>query len=210
MPRSGTTIGKCELCGHTADKTAMAHHLGECFPVHDVKGKNVPLIRLRFEAEEDSRYWLLLEAKADATLEQLDALLRRVWLECCGHMSTFYVERRTELSKRSKLGVTLSSKGLKFRYEYDFGSTTSLTGQVLATRQGSPGRSAVRLLARNDALIWPCGECGAAATTVCPFCLDEDGGLFCAAHAKEHPHAQEEVYLPVVNSPRMGVCGYTG
>jgi hypothetical protein len=210
MSRSGTTIGKCELCGHTADKTGMARHLGECLPVHDVKGKNVPLIRLRFEAAEDSRYWLLLEAKADATLEQLGALLRRVWLECCGHMSAFYVERRIELSKRSKLGAALSSKGLKFRYEYDFGSTTTLTGEVLATRQGSAGRSAVRLLARNDAFTQSCGVCGAAATTVCPFCLDEGGGLFCAVHAKEHPHAEEGVYLPVVNSPRMGVCGYTG
>lgn len=210
MPRSGTTIGKCELCGHTADKTLMAGHLGECLPVHDVTGKNVPLIRLRFEAEGDSRYWLLLETKADATLEQLDALLRRVWLECCGHMSAFYVDRRTELSKRSKLGVALASKGLKFRYEYDFGSTTALAGQVLATRQGSAGRSAVRLLARNEALTWPCAECDAAATAVCPFCLDDGGGFFCAAHAEEHPHAEEEVYLPVVNSPRMGVCGYAG
>jgi len=25
-----------------------------------------------------------------------------------------------------------------------------------------------------------------------------------------HEHADEEIYLPVVNSPRMGVCGYTG
>lgn len=210
MPRSGTTIGKCQLCGHTADKTAMARHLRDCLPVHDVTGKNVPLTQLRFEAEEDSRYWLLLEAKADATLEQLDALLRRVWLECCGHMSAFYVDRRTELSKRSKLRAALSSQGLKFRYEYDFGSTTSLTGKVLATRLGSAGRSAVRLLARNDALTWPCGECDATATAVCPFCLDEAGGLFCATHAEEHPHAEEEVYLPVVNSPRMGVCGYGG
>ena len=34
--------------------------------------------------------------------------------------------------------------------------------------------------------------------------------IVCDAHAAAHEHADEEVYLPVVNSPRMGVCGYTG
>jgi len=45
---------------------------------------------------------------------------------------------------------------------------------------------------------------------VCPFCIDFGDAVFCDAHAAAHEHADEEVYLPVVNSPRMGVCGYTG
>ncbi|MGZ8519503.1 MAG: hypothetical protein ACXWX7_05065, partial [Candidatus Binatia bacterium] len=68
----------------------------------------------------------------------------------------------------------------------------------------------VRLLARNEPLVWPCDDCQAPATVVCPFCIDSGDGLFCDAHADAHEHAGEEVYLPVVNSPRMGVCGYTG
>lgn len=98
----------------------------------------------------------------------------------------------------------------KVEYEYDFGSTTALTGELVGKRHGSIGREPVRLLARNEALVWPCAECEAPATMVCPFCIDSNDGLFCDAHADAHEHADEEVYLPVVNSPRMGVCGYTG
>lgn len=208
MPRSENT-GKCELCGHSAGKAAMAKHLAECLPAHEPRGKTVRLVQLRFEAPFEPRYWLYIEAPATATLERLDGLLRAIWLECCGHMSAFYVGR-AEPSKGSKIGAVLASKGMKFRYEYDFGSTTPLNGEVIGVRDGSPGRRAVRLLARNEPLVWPCQDCGAVATAVCPFCVDEDGGLFCEVHAAKHPHAEEEVYLPVVNSPRMGVCGYTG
>jgi hypothetical protein len=208
MPRSDNT-GKCELCGHTAEKSAMPRHLAECVAAHDPKGKAVRLVQLRFEAPGDPRYWLYIEARAESTLEQLDSLLRSVWLECCGHMSAFYVGQ-AEPSKSSKVGVVLVSKGLKFRYEYDFGSTTLLNGHVIGTREGTAGRPAARVLARNDPPTWSCSECAAPATTVCPFCLDEGGGLLCEDHAAKHPHAEEEVYLPVVNSPRMGVCGYTG
>lgn len=208
MARSGNT-GKCEVCGQSSGKSAMIRHLAECLPVHDRRGKSVRLVQLRFEAPDDPRYWLYVETRADATLEQLDALLRAVWLECCGHMSAFYVGQ-SEPSKAAKVASVLASKGPAFRYEYDFGSTTILSGKVLGTREGSVSRAAARVLARNDPPSWSCAQCQAAATTVCPFCLDEGGGLFCEAHAAKHPHAEEEVYLPVVNSPRMGVCGYTG
>ncbi len=45
---------------------------------------------------------------------------------------------------------------------------------------------------------------------LCPYCIDSGDALFCDAHAEAHEHAAEEVCLPVVNSPRMGVCAYTG
>lgn len=209
MQESRKSPGRCEVCNHPAEKAPMARHLGECLPGRDAKGKSGRLIQLRFEAPADSRYWLYIEARAEATFENVDALLRSVWLECCEHMSAFYVGQG-EPGIGSKVGTVLSSKGLKFKYEYDFGSTTHLAGVVVGMRDGVSGRSAVRLLARNDPPTWSCEECGAAATTVCPFCLDEGGGLFCEAHAEKHPHAKEDVYLPVVNSPRMGVCGYSG
>jgi hypothetical protein len=124
-------------------------------------------------------------------------------------MSAFYIGR-AEPSMSAKVGQAFRSKGSKFRYEYDFGTTTVLTGQVLGSREGSLGRRSVRLLARNDPLVWRCSDCGASARVICPFCLDSEAYLFCQAHALKHPCAKEEVFLPVVNSPRMGVCGYTG
>lgn len=123
-------------------------------------------------------------------------------------MSAFVVGRR-EVGMGAPL-ATLAS-GSSFGYEYDFGSTTALGGQVLGERQGSIGRAAVRLLAQNASLRESCADCPDLATVVCPYCIDsEERYLFCDAHAPAHEHADEDVYLPVVNSPRMGVCGYTG
>jgi len=203
--------GKCGLCGHITAKTQMSRHLASCAPARDGKGQRDRFVQLRLEAAGDSRYWLQVEARQDATLKQLDALLRRVWLECCGHMSAFHLGD-AEPSMRSKVGAVFHAQGLRFEHEYDFGDTTVLKGKVLGAREGAPGRSAVRVLARNLPLQWSCATCGAEAVVICPFCVHDDQSncLFCESHAGSHPCAKEEVFLPVVDSPRMGVCGYTG
>ena len=207
MARSNT--GRCELCKGQTSKSQMTRHVATCAADHDASGVAQSIVQFRFDAAGDPQYWLHAEGRADTSLWQLDSLLRNVWLECCGHMSAFRI-RDAELPMQGKVGSALHRKGLEFTYEYDFGSTTTLTGQVLGVRQGNLGRAAVRLLARNDAPEWRCGECSRPATVVCPFCIHEGSYLFCETHAQEHPCAEEEVYLPVVNSPRMGICGYVG
>ncbi len=169
------------------------------------------LVRLCFEAVFDPRYWIYVDARADATLANLDKLLRSLWLECCGHLSAFRVGP-IEPPMNARVGQVFHDKGQKFSYEYDFGSTTPLKGHVVGSRTGSLGRERVHLLARNNPLEWVCTECGAPATQICSACLDEDDseGLFCETHASEHDHDGDIYLLPVVNSPRMGVCGYTG
>ena len=32
--------------------------------------------------------------------------------------------------------------------------------------------------------------------------------MFCQEHADEHEH--DDMLMPIVNSPRTGMCGYTG
>jgi len=187
----------------------MMAHMEACVAAHDKIGQPQPLVVLRFAAVGDPRYWLVIEAKANAQLRHVDAVLRQLWLECCGHMSAFRLGRR-ELAMTTATGIAFARAASKVEYEYDFGSTTALTGELVCKRQGSIGRASVRLLARNEPLVWPCGDCKAPATVVCPYCIDSDDGLFCDAHAETHEHAGEEVYLPVVNSPRMGVCAYSG
>ena len=209
MSAKSTNSGFCALCGQRATKTKMIAHLEACAATHDETGPPQPLVVLRFSQAGASRYWLVIEAKADAQLGHLDGLLRQVWLECCGHMSAFRIGRR-ELAMTTATAIAFTGAASKVEYEYDFGSTTALTGELVGKRQGSIGRASVRLLARNEPLVWPCDDCQTPATVVCPYCIDSNDGLFCDAHADAHEHAGEEVYLPVVNSPRMGVCAYTG
>jgi len=187
----------------------MMAHVEACAAAHDEIGQPQPLVILRFGPVSVLRYWLIIEAKADAQLGHVDALLRQLWLECCGHRSAFRLGRR-ELAMTTPMATAFARATSTVEYEYDFGSTTALTGELVGMRQGSIGHASVRLLARNEPIVWPCGECEAPATVVCPYCIDSDDGLFCDAHADVHEHADEEIYLPVVNSPRMGVCGYTG
>jgi hypothetical protein len=204
-----TNSGFCALCGQRATKTKMLAHVATCVAARDETGSPQPLVVLRFAPAGAPRYWLVIEAKADAQLGHVDALLRQLWLECCGHMSAFRVGRR-ELAMTTATAIAFAGAASKVEYEYDFGSTTALIGELVGKRHGSIGRASVRLLARNEPLVWPCGDCQAPATVACPYCIDSGDGLFCDAHADAHEHAGEEVYLPVVNSPRMGVCGYTG
>jgi len=100
--------------------------------------------------------------------------------------------------------------GTKFYHQYDFGSTTELALQVIAEQQGSKAGKAVRLSARNNSPDINCELCGKSATQVCTQCLwAYEDALFCYKFVKSH-ECDSEMFLPVVNSPRVGVCGYTG
>ncbi len=210
----------------------MSDHLATCASAHDATtGTPARLIQCDVTAAGSRIYWLAIEARADAKLEALDATLRRTWLECCGHLSAFRIgdvdyfsrgyevggwsvpgltRKRVERTMTARLGDALPPVGDRIGYEYDFGSTTMLQLTVTSERRGRIGRSAVRLLARNLAPVWTCSDCGEPATHVCPFCLGDATGLVCDAHRSQHPCEDGEAFLPVVNSPRMGVCGYTG
>lgn len=109
----------------------------------------------------------------------------------------------------------MASSGDRFDYEYDFGTTTRLELRVVASRTAPGDGSPVRLLARNEAPVYRCSDCEEPAVWICPFCSDEWGtwaspAFFCREHGREHSCTEElGELMPVVDSPRMGVCGYT-
>jgi hypothetical protein len=165
-----------------------------------------------------------MDVKTNATMQYLDEVLRYTWLECCGHMSSFEVGNTRyvgsmsdeffslesdERSMSTRVSAAIPPIGGVFGYEYDFGSTTHLRLKVIAHRLAPSRRDSVRLLARNDAPIWQCNDCRETATSLCANCSYEGDAFFCDAHVEGH-ECGEEAMLPVVNSPRMGVCGYTG
>jgi hypothetical protein len=161
---------------------------------------------------------MYVEAAADAELAALDEFLRDTWLECCSHMSAFSIRGRTysaapmadfhDLHMSVKLSKVLSA-GMSFEHEYDFGSTTHLALKVVSADQSAIKARAVRVLARNEPPLIPCASCGKAATRICTECAWSGKGWLCDECASGH-ECGEEMFLPVVNSPRVGVCGYTG
>ena len=101
------------------------------------------------------------------------------------------------------------SPGLEFHYEYDYGSTTELDLRILWEREGPrQDKHPVRMLSRNAPPSLPCVKCGKAGEFICPECSGE-GEAYCEKCLRKHP-CGDDMALPLVNSPRSGVCGYTG
>ena len=100
--------------------------------------------------------------------------------------------------------------GMDIPYQYDFGSTTELAIRVIEARQGQWQGNPITLMARNKLMDLRCANCDKPAKWVCAECMwDQEWWMYCEECLTAHPH-NGEMALPVVNSPRMGVCGYTG
>ena len=80
---------------------------------------------------------------------------------------------------------------------------------MVSELKGSIKKGKVEILARNEAPQIICDQCGMPATTICPECIYDEKGWLCDACAEEHD-CDLGVFLPLVNSPRTGVCGYEG
>jgi hypothetical protein len=74
--------------------------------------------------------------------------------------------RSAERSMTVRLRNALPFSGESLEYEYDFGSTTNLELRVTGERSGRPGRSTVRLLARNAPPKVTCGVCARHAIVI--------------------------------------------
>lgn len=226
MPRA-TSRGKCEFCGGEFGKAQMTRHLANCpqragtAPTSRAKAQPARLFHLIVEGRYEPIYWMHLEVPADISLNALDQFLRNKWLECCGHLSAYTidgvryasdVDPMWGLDDRNMRGVKLGAvagPGAKFYHEYDFGTTTELNLRVVGEREAEARRNEIRLLAQNVAPVIPCDNCGAPASEVCSQCIYEGRGWLCAECAPAHG-CGEEMLLPVVNSPRVGMCGYMG
>jgi hypothetical protein len=216
--------GECVFCKKSYAKGGMTRHLQACQArtkaQEALTGKSVKQFHLVAEGLYAPEYWLHLELPATITLEDLDQFLRDIWLECCGHLSMFEIERQRytqifedgyffdERDMNVRLGQVFSP-GLKMDYEYDFGSTTYLKLKVVDERTGKKPDEEIKLMARNDAPEILCHACDKLATEVCVMCLYEGEGWVCETHAETHK-CGDEYFLPVVNSPRVGVCAYAG
>lgn len=221
--------GVCSFCGKTLSKAAMRKHLDLCEQrkavsetVSGPKAKEAKYFHILVEGRYSPEYWIHLEVRADTWLKNLDDFLREIWLECCGHLSAFTIEGERyeseaveplygferEKGMDAKIGDVLKL-GTMFVHEYDYGTTTELKLRVVSESMWKRGSKRVRLMARNTPPLITCSVCGKTATQVCTQCIYDSVGWLCDKCSRKHK-CGEEMLLPVVNSPRVGMCGYTG
>jgi len=195
--------GNCYLCGKTFGKTAIKNHIVK---EHGNSGEDSVLLKV--EGLYNKSYWLYLDMPKSGKLAGLDGFLRDIWLECCGHMSEFYLGRYNTIGKNTQIGRLGVGGGIL--YDYDMGSTTHLVVTPVAAikRPESYGEN-IRLIARNVPPESSCAVCGGPAAYMCMECMyDFDGNAhLCDEHMETHEHDE---CMPISNSPRSGVCGYMG
>ncbi len=226
-----TSKGTCTFCHGEFSKAAMSRHLETCQQRAAAEAKaggrqktqKTSKFHLVVEGRDLPQYWMHLEVPASATLTTLDQFLRNTWLECCGHLSAFEIggvryaidagmfEEPFDMGDKS-MRVRLEkvfSPGQVSTYEYDFGTTTELKLKVISEREAETRGKTVQVLARNNPPEMLCEVCGKPATSVCSQCIFDDRGWVCDTCAENH-ECGEDMLLPVVNSPRVGMCAYTG
>ena len=184
------------------------------------KDGNIFLIGIQYT--DSHLYWMFVEVKTDITLEKLDQFLRKMWLECCGHLSRFIINDVSYERYRSGGTYGEESRTMKvpmnkildvnkvFHHEYDYGTPTCLQLKIFAIRQGTLDKPVI-LMTHNEPPEWKCAFCKSIATDVCGICGLGTRTVLCKKCLSKHSCTKEKsMALPLVNSPRTGQCGYTG
>ena len=224
------TKGFCKYCGRAFTRGGMLRHLESCkeraIALEAERGKRkAGYFQLVLTGRYRKDYWLIIEMRDSAMLEELDQFIRDIWVECCGHMSCFKIHGKQYEPSRmfgdswgyraESMRISLSkvlSPDMEFTYEYDYGSATELAVKVEGYRTGFWKEEAVTILSRNNPPEILCSCCGNnLAEWVDPQGYYDGTPYWCEECLEEQYEDPEEAWiLPICNSPRMGVCGYGG
>jgi hypothetical protein len=220
MAENGKTEGACVFCGKRSSRGGMSRHLQACperkaaiRAAEEKGGEPETLIHLQLQDAAGGSFWLHLEMRGSATLKKLDEYLRAIWLECCGHLSKFsrggWGTPDVAVSRKAQ---DVLSEGVTLTHIYDFGDSSETLVKVVAAREGRPlDGHPIKLMARNEMPAITCAECDRPGARLCIECMYEGpDAVLCEAHAASHPHQDYGEPLPLVNSPRLGLCGYEG
>lgn len=218
--RRKQSTGICTFCGKEMTRSGLARHLPTCDmrlkaiqAAEQGQGAPQKLFHLQVSSADSSDFWLHLEMNGEATLKRLDEYLRAIWLECCGHLSRFsFGSWGDEIAMRRK-AEDIFVTDAELVHVYDFGTSSYTLIKPLSFRIGRPlTRHPIYLMARNTLPEANCSVCGEPATCYCMQCLVEEDrwNHLCDRHGAEHPHDEYGEPMLLVNSPRVGLCGYEG
>lgn len=210
-----TTKGICNKCKEIVSTRSAKTHITKCF---DQATENTPdafLVKVQWP-HKNPIYWLYLSVPFKSKLGNLDLFLREIWLDCCSHLSQFTINHKRYSSDFEpslfpmfeEFSMSIWTEkvlipGLKFTHEYDFGSTTELLLEVVGLIKALTSKE-IKVIIRNQEPEFKCISCDKKAEMI-----DSQGDCFCKSCIEEEDG--DELYLlPLVNSPRTGVCGYAG
>jgi len=212
MTNEMNSEGKCLYCNQVFSQKEMGKHLAKHLADKEKAESGDKTQNYCHIEVESNEMFLHLLVKGDAPMKKIDQFLRTIWLECCGHMSEFG-HKQFKVSMSQKVQAVLEPR-VKIYHDYDFGTTTRVFLKGLKHYQLNLNES-VLLLSRNEPLKIMCVKCKKEpAVNLCNTCIYEMEAFFCKKCSKEHEKVCDDfadyACMPVVNSPRMGECGYDG
>ena len=179
--------GTCTFCDSDYAKGGMVRHLRACAEreaaIDATDEAPETMYHLRAEDEWGRPFWLDLEMRGSATLEDLDHYLRQIWLECCGHLSQFSVGGwgGNEIPKSRSVDEVFDDD-TELTHIYDFGTESRTLIRTMDVREGAPTTEhPIELMARNHKPEAVCMECDREASWLCVECMydEEASGTLC-------------------------------
>lgn len=212
MAENLTSEGKCVYCNEVFSQKEITKHLTGHLKKLEKDNEEANTENFCHIEVEAGEMFLHLLVKGSAKMKDIDTFLRKIWLDCCGHMSGFS-HKRAKVSMSHAVENVFAPK-VKIQHDYDYGTTTTvfLKGHK---KYELEGKDKIVLLSRNEPLKIMCSICNAKpASCLCTVCLWEESSFFCESCTEKHEEICEDfsdyANAPIVNSPRMGECGYDG
>ena len=131
----------------SSQRTGIAKHLQTCkkrVDLYEKAKKTEKYFELLLYGAYNKDYWLIIQIKENATLDDLDRFIRDIWVECCGHLIVFEI-----------VGVSYEREP-----DDDFGSTTEIMVKVLDHYSAQKQNEKVVILSRNNPPEFACSICG--------------------------------------------------
>jgi len=203
--------GKCLFCNERFSRKEIGKHLGKHLAGMEKTDSVIETNVYYHIVVESVEMFLHLLVKEDVKLKRIDKFLRDIWLECCGHLSEFGVNK-SKIPMNQYVGNVFEPK-IKIYHNYDFGSTTRVYLKCIKVFSLNL-KDKLILLSRNEPLKFMCAVCKIKpAVNMCTYCNMDKYSFFCQDCSEKHSENCQKYdygYSPVVNSPRMGECGYMG
>ncbi len=204
-----TSEGKCIFCNQLFSQKTLTKHLATHLSKKEKEDADKKPDTFCHIEVEDGVMFLHLLVKGSVSIKKIDTFLKDIWLDCCGHMSNFG-HKDFKIAMSHKVEDVFESR-VKIFHNYDYGNTTQVFLKGIKNYKLNLTENII-LLSRNEPLKLICAKCGKRpAQDICITC---DWDFYCQEcslkHEKECSDFNDYAKMPVVNSPRMGVCGYTG
>jgi hypothetical protein len=204
--------GRCIYCDELLSQSLIGRHLAKHLSLMEKEAEGRSQSNYCHVEVEAGEMFLHLLIKGDAPMKTIDGFLRDIWLECCGHLSGFG-HKNFKIKMKDRVEDVFQPK-VKIYHDYDYGTTTRVF--LNAKKQYTLNlKEKIILLSRNEPLKFMCSSCKKKpAINICTVCCYEGPAFYCAAcsvkHAEKCEDFEDYAKMPIVNSPRMGECGYTG